>query len=301
MEEYELIIVGSGPAGLSAAIYAARYKIKTLVIGWQIGGMAAEASEICNFPSYKKISGTELMRKMKEHAEDLGIEIKNDFVLSIERINSMFKVKTNSAEYKAKKIILATGTEKRKLHLENEDKFLGKGISYCAICDAPFFKNKVVGVVGGANSALSAAMLLSKFADKVYIIYRRDKFFRAEPRLVEEVEKNEKIEPIFNANVVELIGKDKLEEVRLDNGKKLKLDGLFIEIGIVPNLELAEKLGVELENGYIKVDKEQRTNIKGVFAAGDVTNYPLKQIIVACSQGAIAASSVYKELKEELK
>jgi len=297
--EYDLVIIGAGPSGLTAAIYAARYKLNTIVIGEQIGGMAAEAEEIHNFPSHKKITGIELIKKMREQVENLGVEIKNSYVNSIKKIDSQFLVKTSSTEYKAKKIILATGTKKRKLGLELEDKFLGKGISYCATCDAAFFKNKVVGVVGGSNSALTAALLLSKFANKVYIIYRKNKFFRAEPKLVEEVEKNEKIKSIFNSNVTELIGENKLEGVKLDNGDKLNLDGLFIEIGSVPNLKLAEELGIELEENYIKVDKKQRTNIRGVFACGDVTNSPLKQIIVACAQGAIAANSAYEELKGE--
>ncbi|RLJ01740.1 MAG: hypothetical protein DRP10_03295 [Candidatus Aenigmatarchaeota archaeon] len=297
--EYDLVIIGAGPSGLTAAIYAARYKLNTLVIGEQIGGLAAEAEEIHNFPSHKKITGIELIKKMREQVENLGVEIKNSYVNSIKKIDSQFLVKTSSTEYKAKKIILATGTKKRKLGLELEDKFLGKGISYCATCDAAFFKNKIVGVVGGSNSAITAALLLSKFANKVYIIYRKDKFFRAEPKLVEEVEKNEKIKLIFNSNVTELIGENKLEGVKLDNGDKLNLDGLFIEIGSVPNLKLAEELGIELEENYIKVDKKQRTNIRGVFACGDVTNSPLKQIIVACAQGAIAANSAYEELKGE--
>ena len=297
--EYDLVIIGAGPSGLTAAIYAARYKLNTLVIGEQIGGIAAEAEEIHNFPSHKKITGIELIKKMREQVENLGVEIKNSYVNSIKKIDSQFLVKTSSTEYKAKKIILATGTKKRKLGLELEDKFLGKGISYCATCDAAFFKNKIVGVVGGSNSAITAALLLSKFANKVYIIYRKNKFFRAEPKLVEEVEKNEKIKSIFNSNVTELIGENKLEGVKLDNGDKLNLDGLFIEIGSVPNLKLAEELGIELEENHIKVDKKQRTNIRGVFACGDVTNSPLKQIIVACAQGAIAANSAYEELKGE--
>ena len=297
--EYDLVIIGAGPAGLTAAIYAARYKLSTLVVGEQIGGMAAEADEICNFPSYKKIIGIELTKKMIEQVENLGVEIKNSYADSIKKIDSQFLVKTNSTEYKAKKIILATGTEKRKLGLKNEDKFLGKGVSYCATCDAAFFKNKVVGVVGGSNSALTAALLLSKFASEIYIIYRKNKFFRAEPKWVEEVERNEKIKSIFNANVIELVGENKLECVKLDNGEKLNLDGLFVEIGSIPSVKLAEELGIELEENHIKVDKKQRTNMEGVFAAGDVTNSPLKQIIVACAQGAIAANSAYEELRNE--
>ena len=183
--------------------------------------------------------------------------------------------------------------------MENEDKFLGKGISYCAICDGAFFRNKIVSVIGGSNGALTAALLLSKFANEVYIIYRKDKFFRAEPKWVEEVEKNKKIKLMFNTNITELTGKDKLEVVRLNNGKELKVDGLFIEIGSTPSVKLAKELGIELEENYIKVDKKQRTNIKGVFAAGDITNTPLRQIIVACAQGATAANSAYEELRGE--
>jgi thioredoxin reductase (NADPH) len=297
---YDLIIIGAGPAGMSAAVYAARYKLNTLIFGEVIGGMASEAYEICNFLSYGKISGFELAHKMQQHVADLGLEIKTEKVTNInkEEKDEIFKIKTDDNSYFSKKIILATGTEKRKLNLDNEDKFLGRGISYCATCDAAFFKDKIVGVVGGSNAALTAALLLSEFAGKVYIIYRRDRFFRAEPAWTERVNKNKKIHPVFNANVVELIGKERLEAVKLDNKKELKLDGLFIEIGSSPNTELPEELGIELENGYIKTDNEQRTNVKGVFAAGDITAASLQQIIVAAAQGAVAAYSAYKEAME---
>ena len=295
--EYDVIIVGSGPAGLTAGVYAGIYKLNALIIGEQIGGLVSEAIEIRNFPTYKKIGGVEFVQKMNDQVEDLGIETKNDCVISIEKVGSMFSVKTNSEEYKAKKIILTSGLEKKKLGLENEDVFLGKGVSYCATCDAPFYKDKVVCVVGGSNSALTSALLISKFAKEVYIIYRKDKFFRAEPMWVGEIERNEKIKVIFNSNVVELKGKEKLESVVLDNGDELKTDGLFVEIGSVPNTKLAKELGIELEEGYIKVNKRQKTNIEGIFAAGDITNNPLKQIIVACAQGAVAANSAYEELR----
>ncbi|HDI03086.1 MAG TPA: FAD-binding protein [Candidatus Pacearchaeota archaeon] len=296
---YDLIIVGAGPAGLTAAIYAARYKLSCLVIAETIGGRAAEAFEIKNFPSYEKISGIELMEKIRKQTECLGVEIKNERVDKIKKEKGYFVVKTTEKDYLAKKIILANGLEKKRLGLEKEDKFLGKGVSYCAVCDAPFFKNKKVAVVGGSDSALAAASLLSRFANKVYIIYRKEKFFRAKPAMVEEVRKNKKIKAIFNVTVTKLLGEERLKAIELSNKKRIAVDGLFVEIGASPNVELAKDLGIELENGYIKVDEMQRTNVKGVYAAGDITNRPLKQIITAAAQGAVAATTVYEELKEK--
>ena len=298
--EYDLVIVGSGPAGLSAAVYAARYKMKTLVLGMIPGGMVAEAYQICNFISYKKIKGFEFAMKMKEQVDDFGIEINPSKVLEIKK-KELFEIITNKEIFFSKKIILATGNEKRKLNIKNEEKYLGKGVSYCAICDAAFFKDKIVSVIGGSDTALTSALLLSEFAKKVYLIYRQKEFFRAEPSWVETVEENNKIEIIFESNVIELIGENFLEKIKLDNKKILDSDGLFIEIGSIPSAELAEKLTVELENGFIKTDKTQRTNIKGIFAAGDVTNNNLKQIITAAAEGAISATQIYKEIKGEKK
>lgn len=297
-EQYELAIIGTGPAGMNAAIYAARYKIKTLVLGEVMGGMAAEASEICNLFGFSKIKGYELAMKIQEQATSLGIEAKQEKAIQITKRNDWFEIKTNEEMYSAKKIILAMGTEKRKLGVKRENEMIGRGISYCATCDGAFYKNKTVGVVGGGNSALTAALLIAEFANKVYIIYRQEKFFRAEPAWVEAVAKNAKIEPVFKANVTELIGEKKLEEVKLDTGRMLKLDGLFIELGSEPNTALCQQLGVELENGQIKTDKTQKTNVPGVYAAGDITNNVLKQIITAAAEGAIAATQAYSELRK---
>lgn len=295
MKAYDLIIIGTGPAGLTAAIYAARYNLKTLVIGKLLGGTAGEAYKICNFPSYTETTGFELMTKMINQVKKLGVEIKSEEVLNIEK-NSDFNVKTNKKEYSAKKIIIAAGLKRRKLNIEREKEFAGKGINYCATCDAGFYKDKIVGIAGGGNSALTSALLLTEFAKKVYIIYRKPKFFRAEPAWVKDVEKNKKITCIFNANIAKLKGKGGLEGVELDNGKELKLDGLFVEIGSVPGIGLAEKLKIKTDQNFIKVDKKQRTNISGVFAAGDITDNPLKQIITACGEGAVAANTAYNEL-----
>lgn len=297
---YDLIIIGAGPAGLTAGIYAARYNLKTLIIGEILGGMAAEAYKISNFPTYNELSGAEFAKKAAEHVKHLGIEIKSGNVVDISKKKSDFIVKSDSGEYSAKKIILACGTKKRKLSIENEDKFTGRGISYCATCDGPLFKDKIVGVAGGGNSALTSALLLAEYAKKVYIIYRREKFFRADPAWVELVRKNKKIEALFKEEVVELAGDNFLARIKLSSGKELKMDGLFVEIGSVPCTDFARMLNVKLDKeGYILADNKQKTNIEGVFAAGDITNPPLKQIITAAAQGATAAQTAFEELQME--
>jgi len=299
MENYDLIIIGAGPAGLTAAVYAARYKINFLIIGKMSGGLMGEAYEICNFPSYNRVNGVELMKKMINHVNDLGVEIKSEEVLDIKKKGKEFEIKTNKEIYPAKKIIIATGSERRKLGINREKELTGKGISYCATCDAPFYKDKVVGVAGGSDAALTAALLLSKFTKKVYIIYRKNKFFRGDNIWIEEVKRNKKIESLFNSTITRLIGKDKLEEIEINGEKKLKLDGLFVEIGGMPNIELAKNIGVKIGKNQIITDKQQKTNIKGFFAAGDVTDNPLKQIVTACGEGATAANSIYRELMKE--
>jgi thioredoxin reductase (NADPH) len=296
--KYDLIIIGAGPAGLTAGIYAARYKLKTLIIGKLPGGLASEASNVCNFPSHEKITGPELMMKMIKHVKNMGVEIKHEEVADIEK-GKVFKVFTDKKEYEGEKIILAVGGERRRLQLENEKKFLGKGISYCATCDAGFYKDKIAGVIGGGNAALSTALLLAEFARKVYLIYRKDKFLKAEPALREKVDRKKNIEKLFNSNVTNLIGKDRLEKIEINNSREISVDGIFVEIGSVQNIELADKLKIAKEEDYIKVDKKQKTNVRGVFAAGDITNNPLKQIVTACGEGAIAADTAYRELREE--
>jgi thioredoxin reductase (NADPH) len=295
---YDLIIIGAGPAGLTASVYAARYQLKILVLGKIPGGLVGEAHEVCNFPSYEKITGFELVKKMLEQVKKLDVEIKTEDVLEIKK-GKFFEVVTGKGKYLSKKIIIATGSKRRTLDLEREEEFIGRGVHYCATCDAGFYKNKIVGVVGGGDAALTSALLLSKFAKKVYVIYRKNKFVNAEPTWIKEVNKNKKVIPLFNSEITELIGKDNLEKIKMDNGDELSLDGLFVEIGNVPGCVLAEKIGIKMEEDYIKVDKSQRTNIRGVFAAGDVTNNPLKQIVTACGEGAVAAYIIYKELMKE--
>ncbi len=296
-KDYDIIIVGAGPAGYTAGIYAVRYKLKTLIIGEAPGGLAADASEVENYPGFKKITGFELMEKFKDHALSLGVVLKTSSVVEIKKQDKSFVVVTSdNEEFNAKAVILALGTKRRHLNVPGEEEFIGKGVSYCATCDAPFYKDKVVGVVGGSDAAAQAALLLSKYAKKVFIIYRRDKL-RAEPVSVDRIMQDPKIEVVYNSNIVKLEGEGKLERAVLDTGRVIELDGLFVEIGGVPNTALTKPLGVEVnEKGYIVVKDSMETSVEGVFAAGDVTtgSNGMQQIITACAEGAIAAESAYK-------
>ncbi|MFO7991575.1 MAG: FAD-dependent oxidoreductase [Thermoplasmata archaeon] len=297
---YDVLIIGSGPAGYTAALYTARYKLKTIIVGEMPGGLIAEAHKVCNFPSYKDISGMELMNKVDEQVKDLGVEVVMDTVEKIEGEDQDFTVTASRNEYKAKKVIIATGTEHRRLGLEREGELTGRGVSYCATCDAAFYDGKTVGVVGGGNAALASALLLSEYAEKVYILYRKEEFFRPEPIRVDEINQNEKIEPVFNVEVESLVGEEKLEAVELSSGETMEMDGLFVEIGATPNSELAEDIGVKtVKGGYIQTDRERRTNIPGVCAAGDVIESPLKQVVTAVGQAAEAAQAVYNELQRQ--
>lgn len=299
MEKHDLVIIGAGPGGYSAAIYAARYKMDVLMIGQMPGGIAATAHDIRNYPGFPKISGMELMMKMIEQAKLLGVPVKQDVVLGVKQYQEGILVKTNKEEILAKKIIIATGTARRELGIPKEKELTGKGVSYCATCDAGFYQDKVAAVIGGGDAALTAALLLAKFAKKVYLIYRQKEFTKAEVSWIDDVKNNEKIEVMFEEEVLELIGEEKLEKVKLKSGAELELDGLFIEIGGTPNTKLAEELGLELNNGSIIVDKDQRTNVASVFAAGDVTDRPFKQIATASGDGATACFGAFKEIRKE--
>ena len=294
---YDLIIIGAGPAGLSAAIYAARYKINFLLIGELVGGLATEAHKVANYPGVKDVAGIELMNLFRQQAEALGARIEEAAVQKIEKKKESFVVKTADASHEAKAIILALGLQHRKLNIPGEEGFLGRGVSYCATCDGAFYKGKTVAVIGGSDAAVSSAVMLAKIAKRVYLIYRKEKL-RAEPAWVEELGRFKNAEIIYNANVSKVEGKNFVEKIALDIGKELDVGGLFIEAGVIPSTLLAKNLGVKIdENGFIEVDKELTTNVSGVFAAGDITNgSSFKQIAVASGQGAIAAYSAYKFL-----
>jgi len=301
LKKYDLIIIGSGIAGMTSAIYAARYGLKTLVLTENVGGLLNDAYPVENFPGFKSISGFELMKKIKEQVEGLGIEIKSEEVSDILTGKNFIVVGKN--RYECTAVILATGSKRKKLGVKGEKEFSGKGVHYCAICDAMLYKNKVVAVVGGSESAAQAALLLSEYAKKVYIIYRREKL-RAEKIYLDKIKKNNKIEIISNTNIIEIRGKDKVESVIFDNPYKgsneFKTDAVFIEVGSEPSTELAKKIGVNLnENNEIIVNEKMETNVRGIFAAGDVTNSVLKQAVVAAGSGAVAAFSAYKYIQSE--
>ncbi|MBU4338097.1 FAD-dependent oxidoreductase [Patescibacteria group bacterium] len=301
---YDLIILGAGPAGLAASIYASYHKLSHLVIGDIIGGTATEAVKIKNWPGTEMISGVELMQKFQYHAEGLGGKIVQAKIAGLKKGEEYFEINTNSENYQAKAILVALGTRRRKMNIPGEDKFLGKGVSYCATCDSMFFKNKTVSVVGGGNSAAMAASLLAEHASKVFLIYRGAEL-RCEPATVDQLKANSKISIIYNTNVLEVNGDKKVESIILDNdyqdSKILKVDGIFVEIGAMPSSDLLNELGVKLnEQGYVAVDQWGKTNVSGVYAAGDIiSNTPgFNQIITASADGATAINAVYKYLKE---
>ncbi len=301
---YDLIIIGAGPAGISASIYASRYKINHLVIGEIPGGLITEAHNVCNFPGEESISGFELMEKMKKHAQNLGAEIISmEKIVSIKKQESFFELSTESKkEFQAKTILLATGTKHRKLGLAEESKYLGKGLAYCATCDAMFFKDKKVAVVGAGNSAMTASLYLSEVAKEVYLLARGEEL-KGETIWIDQVKNNKKINVFYKTQVEKIEGESKVEAIIInkENKKeKLDLDGVFIEIGTDPDNFLSDQLNIKNDRGFITVDEKQATNIEGVWAAGDITTSSsfFRQVITACSEGAIAAYAIFSFLQK---
>ncbi len=294
----DLIIIGTGPAGLSASIYASRYNLNTLLLGAELGGCMNESYNIENYPGFSAISGFDLGQKMKEHAEKLGGKIKQEKVIELKKVAGIFKVTTSAGEYETKRVLLATGTVFRKLGIPGEDELSGHGVSYCATCDGPFFKEKRVAVVGGGNSALNAALLLSRYAKEVVIFYRAEKP-SAIPRYIDAVNKKENITLVSKTNLTEIKGDQKVEKIVLDNDWKdsseHQFDGIFIEVGSRPDDAIFKNLNLDKDQmGYIVVEADQATNVEGIFAAGDITTNSngYRQIITACSEGAIAAAAI---------
>jgi thioredoxin reductase (NADPH) len=300
---YDLVIVGSGPAGLTASIYAARYKINTITIGKLFGGTVTEAHLVENYPGVGEISGMELGQKMLEQAQSLGAEIIADSIQKIEKKEGSFVLYTQDKDYETKRILLAVGAERNKLKTKGEEEFLGKGVAYCATCDGPFFRGKSVSVVGGGNAAVTAALYMSDIAQRVYLIYRGPEL-KAEPAWIEQLATKKNIEVIYNANIDEISGTNKVENVKLDSGKKIDLDGVFIEIGSTPNKALITDLGLKTdERGYINVNAEMKTSAEGVWAAGDITagEFKFRQVVTATAEGALAVYSAYLDTKKEKK
>jgi thioredoxin reductase (NADPH) len=301
-EIFDLAIIGGGPAGLTASVYASRYKVKNIVLAELMGGMAFGASEVGNFPSQPDISGMELMQKMQDHAfKALDASQKMGTVKNInKKEDGTFEI-TMAPDVKilAKSVLISTGTTHSKLGVPGENELRGKGVAYCATCDAFFYRNLDVAVAGSGNVALTAALHLAKIAKQVYLIVRGNEF-KGETVWADRVKETPNIKIMFNQSVKEIVGKDKVEKLILADDSELPVNGIFVSIGHKPvvdftmNFDLAKD-----EQGHIKVAPDMRTNIDGVFAAGDVTdgsNY-FKQIATAVGEGSIAANSVYKWLQ----
>ncbi|MCH8351911.1 MAG: FAD-dependent oxidoreductase [Chloroflexi bacterium] len=306
IEQHDVLIIGQGAAAFAAALYAARYQMRTIVIGEMFGGETATGGLIENYPGYPEIDGYDLMLKFREQAEKYEVPIVDGKVESIDRTAHCFEARTDSGEtYQGTTVILAVGRERRKLGLQHEDEWTGKGVSFCSTCDAPLHRGNVVAVVGGGDAAVKGAVLLSKYAERVYIVYRGVAFTRPEAANLRLLEQSGNVERLFNTNVIELKGNDGLSAIVLDqevNGStELAVNGIFIEIGADPRTELAHQLGILLnDRDEIIVDKHMGTNVHGVFAAGDVTDAggDLKQTLTAAAQGALAATAAYADVSE---
>jgi thioredoxin reductase (NADPH) len=300
----DLIVVGAGVAGFTAGIYGARSGLETLILEENVpGGTTADAPLIENYPGFpKSISGRELTGRMLEHAKSVGVKIQQlEKVTKLKVEGEEIMLTTDKAVYSASAVILATGTHYNKLGVSGEDEYRGRGVSYCAVCDGPFFKGKNVVVVGGGNSAGVSAIYLSNLASDVKLVHRRDQL-RAEEAHFRELQ-NQNVEILWNTEVKEIKGNAKVESIVLFNNKtsnqtELKVDGVFVQIGETPNSEVAEEAGVKVdEHGYIVVDQHQRTNLWGVYAAGDVTTCPVKQVGTAVGQAIIAATEAFGYIK----
>lgn len=305
---YDLIIIGSGAAGLSAAVYAGRYRLKVLIIGKEFGGETAKAGVIENYPGAPAIDGYDLMETMKKQAQALGAEIMDAEVSGIMKSEHCFEVSLQGGagdkKYQTHEMILALGAQRRRLGLPNEKELTGRGVHYCVTCDGPVYTGKTIAMVGGGDASVKGAVLAAEYVNKVFLL-ARDKGLSAEPLNMERMKAlGDKIEVLLETEVKEIVGGLKLEKLKLSrphkDSEELIVDGLFVEVGAIPNVELAKQLGVELdERGYIKVDNLMATNIDGVFAAGDAVNHfgSFKQDITAAALGAVAATSAYNDHK----
>ena len=311
MERYDFAIIGGGGTGLAAAMYGARLGLKTIVYGYThgtelpIGGVITTTNIVENYPGFIKLSGHELAKKLEEHARTYdNVTIKNEKVEEINKVKGGYDIKTKKGNYVSKTILFATGTKWRELIVPGSKEFMNKGVHYCALCDAPLYKNKVVSVVGGSDSAIKDALVLAEHAKKVYIIYRGEKI-RPEPVNMMRVEAKKNVEIINNTNITEIKGTKFVESVILDKpykGKKeLELDGVFVAIGHIALSDLAVKLGVKVDkkNEIIINHATSETSVPGVFAAGDVTDKQFKQLITGVADGCTSAYSAYEYINKE--
>lgn len=302
-KEFDVVILGGGPAGFSAGIYTARGNVSTVILDVSmLGGQPSNYLELENYPAFMKIGGFELMEKFEEHADMFGVQkFQMQEIEFIDLVSSPKIIRTKDVEFRAKSVIIATGAKPMKLGVKGEEEFTGRGVSYCAVCDGAFYKDKVVAVVGGGNSAVEEAIYLTKFASKVYIIHRRDEL-RADKIIQTRATKNEKIEFVLNNVVCEIQGQDLVNNLILKNTKtdemfNLAVDGVFPYIGITPNVENISGQITQDKAGFIITDETMKTSIDGVFAIGDVRNTPLRQVITAASDGAIAGVYAVKYIE----
>lgn len=295
---YDIVIVGAGPAGLTAAIYARRASKKVLVLeAKSYGGQIINTLDIENYPVEAHISGFDFATKLYNQAKDLGAEIIFEKVVDINDKDSIKEIITTKNTYSAKAVIIATGSENRKLGLSNEDQLVGKGISYCATCDGAFYKGKTVAVVGGGNTALEDALYLADVASKVYLIHRRDEF-RGEESTVSHLKEKDNIEFVYNSNVTKLNANERLKSIEITNIdgsiKTIDVDGLFVAVGRIPeNQNFAKLINLD-ESGYVKAGEDCITNVAGIFVAGDNRIKEVRQLVTATSDGAIAATNAVK-------
>ncbi len=292
---FDVVILGGGPAGFSAALYAARGAASTAIVDISmLGGQPSNYLELENYPGFSKIGGFELMEKFEEHADTFGVQkFPMQEIESVDLVSSPKVIKTKEAEFIAKSVIIATGAKPMQLGVPGENEFIGRGVSYCAVCDAAFYKDKIVAVVGGGNSAVEEAMYLTKFASKVYLIHRRDEL-RADKIVQERAFKNDKLEFVFDSVVLKVEGDDLVKSIHLKNVKTneesdLAVDGIFPYIGITPNVDYIHGQLEQDKSGFIITDNTMKTSIEGVYAIGDVRNTPLRQVITAAADGAVGA------------
>jgi thioredoxin reductase (NADPH) len=307
IEHYDVLILGGGPAGLTAALYAVRYNLDVAVIAKAIGGTARIAGIVENFPG-KVGTGFEIVEGFKKQAEQFGAKFLEAEITKVGKDDNGFIIEVDNKEIHGKTLILALGTEHRKLQIEGEKELIGKGVSYCATCDAPLYRHKNVAVVGGADSAAKAALYLCDLAKNVYVIYRRNQM-RCEPVLFESLKLKKNVTFYYNAIPLKIKGDKKVKQMEIEinkEGEKIKhetldVDGVFIMVGADPVNQIVKDLGLEIDDhGYIITDKDSKTNLEGVYAAGDSTNNKLKQMITASAEGAIAAKSAYDYLTFDL-
>lgn len=298
---YDSIIIGAGPAGLNAALYLRRFGSTCLILTNPEQPSQVDITPfVDNYIGIQDVTGAELTKRMTEHAKKFDVEIKYEKAGDIKKENGVFAVVSEKAVYKTKTVVIATGAKHRKAEIKGESEFSGKGVSYCATCDGFFFRGKKVAVIGGGDSALTSAIFLKELGCDVTLIHRRSEFRAAEVYV--EKAKNIGIKFELERTVSEIAGGKMVEKIVLDNGKEIPLSGVFVAIGEVPAVELAKKVGVNVtENGFITTDKSQMTNVPGIFAAGDICDNPLKQIITACADGAVAAFSIKKYLSANRK